>query len=70
MLEDHKKSLYPNCQNGLKKLGSTLELLKWKAEEGLSDSGFEKLPKMMRNMLRKDNELPTIMYEGKKVVCP
>jgi hypothetical protein len=42
MLEDHKKSLYPKCKNGLKKLGSTLELLKWKAEEGLSDSGFEK----------------------------
>jgi hypothetical protein len=41
MLEDHKKSLYPNCQNGLKKLGSTLKLLKWKAEEGLSDSGFK-----------------------------
>jgi hypothetical protein len=45
MLEDRKKSIYPNCQNGLKKLGSTLELLKWKAEEGLSDSGFEKLLK-------------------------
>jgi hypothetical protein len=28
MLQDHKKSLYPNCQNGLKKLCSTLELLK------------------------------------------
>jgi hypothetical protein len=28
MLEDHKKSLYPNYQNSLKKLGSTLELLK------------------------------------------
>ena len=28
MLEDHKKSLYPNCENGLKKLGSTLELLR------------------------------------------
>jgi hypothetical protein len=28
MLEDHKKFLYPNCQNSLKKLGSTLELLK------------------------------------------
>jgi hypothetical protein len=28
MLEDHKKSLYPKCQNGLKKLGSTLEFLK------------------------------------------
>jgi predicted transcriptional regulator len=24
MLEDHKKSLYPKCKNGLKKLGSTL----------------------------------------------
>jgi hypothetical protein len=70
MLEDHKKSLYPNCQNGMKKLGSTLELLKWKAEEGLSDSGFEKLLKMMRNTLPKDNELPTSTYEAKKIVCP
>jgi hypothetical protein len=70
MLEDHKKSLYPNCQNGLKKLGSTLELLKWKAEEGLSDSGFEKLLKMMRNILPKDNELSTSTYEAKKIACP
>jgi hypothetical protein len=70
MLEDHKKSLYPNCQNGLKKLGSTLVLLKWKAEEGLSDSGFEKLLKMMRNMPPKDNELPTSTYEAKMIVCP
>jgi hypothetical protein len=69
MLEDHKKSLYPNYQNGLRKLVSTLELLKWKAEEGLSDSGFEKLLKMMRNMLPKDNELPTSTYEAKKIVC-
>jgi hypothetical protein len=70
MFEDHKKSLYPNCQNGRKKPGSTLELLKWKAEEGLFDSGFEILLKMMRNMLPKDNELPTSMYEAKKIVCP
>jgi hypothetical protein len=33
-------------------------LLKWKAEKGLSDSGFEKLQKMMKNMLPKDNKLP------------
>jgi hypothetical protein len=45
-------------------------LLKWKAEEGLSDSGFEKLLKMMRNMLPKDKKLPTSTYEAKKVVCP
>jgi hypothetical protein len=38
--------------------------------EGLSDSEFEKLLKMMRNMLSKDNELPTSTYEAKKIVCP
>jgi len=27
MLEDHKKPLYPNCEDGQKKLGTTLELL-------------------------------------------
>ena len=27
LLEDHRKLLYPDCQNGLKKLGTTLELL-------------------------------------------
>jgi hypothetical protein len=25
---------------------------------------------MMRNMLPKDNELPTSTYEAKKIVCP
>jgi hypothetical protein len=62
--------LYPKCENGLKKLGSTLELLKWKAKEGLSDSGFEKLLKMMKNMLPKDNELPASTFEAKEFVCP
>ena len=28
MLEDHKRALYPNCEDDLKKLGTTLELLK------------------------------------------
>ena len=31
MLEDHKKLLYPNCEADKKKLGTTLELLQWKA---------------------------------------
>jgi hypothetical protein len=31
MLLDHNKLLYPTCEDGQKKLGSTLELLKWKA---------------------------------------
>ena len=70
MLEDHKKLLYPNCKDGNTKLSTTLELLQWKAENGLSDKGFEKLLKIMKKKLPKDNELPASTYEAKKVVCP
>ena len=41
LLEDHHKLLYPDCQNGFKKLGTTLELLQWKATNGVSDKGFD-----------------------------
>jgi hypothetical protein len=57
-LDDHKKNLYPNCEDGQKKLGSTLELWQWKVETGLSNKGFEKLLKIVKKMLPKDNELP------------
>jgi len=70
MLEDHKKLLYPNCEDGSTKLGTTLELLKWKAETGCSDKGFEKLLKIMKPKLPKDNELPETTYEAKKAICP
>jgi hypothetical protein len=70
MLQDHKKLLYPNCEAGQKKLGSTLELLRWKAENGVTDSGFYKLLIMMKKLLPRDNELPTSTYEAKNLVCP
>ena len=70
MLEDHKKLLYPNCEDDKKKLGTTLELLQWKADNGVSDKRFEKLLIMLKKMLPKDNELPASMCEAKKVVCP
>ena len=69
MLEDHKKLLYPDCKADKKKLGTTLQLLEWKAENGVSDKEFGKLLVMINNMLPKDNELPESMYEEKKVVC-
>ena len=53
MLEDHQKLLYPNYKDGQKKLGSTFELLKWKAETGLTDSGFEKLLIIIKKLLSK-----------------
>ena len=46
------------------------ELLKWKAEIGCPDSGFEKLLTIVKKMLPKNNKLPASTYEAKKVVCP
>ena len=43
MLEDHKKLLYLTCEKGQKKLGTTLELLQWKAKNGVSDKRFGEL---------------------------
>jgi hypothetical protein len=70
MLEDHKKLLYPTCDAGPKKLSTTLELLQWKAKNGVSDKGFTELLKIQKKMLLKDNELPSTTYEAKHVVYP
>jgi hypothetical protein len=58
MLQDHNKLLYPTYEDGQKKLGSTLELLKWKAETGVTDSSFEKLLVLMKKMLPRKNDCP------------
>src|SRR4051812_39751101 len=70
MLEDHKKKLYPNCEEGNTKLGAALELLQWKAEYGIPNKGFGKVLKIFKKRLPKDNELPNGSYEAKKLVCP
>ena len=70
MLEDYKTLLYPDCKQGHKKLGTTLELLQWKASNGLSDKGFEELLKLIKNLLPEGNTLPKTMYKARKVVCP
>ena len=62
--------LYPNCKQGHKKLGTTLELLQWKASTGLSDKGFEELLKLMKNLLPEGNTLPKKTYDARKVICP
>src|SRR4051812_44171168 len=70
MLDDHKKKLYPTCEDDNTKLGATLELMQWKAENGIRDKAFEKLLKILKRRLPKDNELPDSTYEAKKVICP
>ena len=44
--------------------------MKWKAETGVPDSGFEKLLVLMKKMLSRNKELPASMYEANKLVCP
>jgi hypothetical protein len=58
MLEDHKKLLYLDCKQGHKKLGITLELLQWKATNGITDKGFEELPGIVKNMLLETTNCP------------
>ena len=70
VLKDHKTLLYPTVEDGQKKLGSTLELLQWKAECDVTDSAFTKLLKIVKSQLPRNNELPENTYQAKKVVCP
>ncbi|WVZ83287.1 LOW QUALITY PROTEIN: hypothetical protein U9M48_030453 [Paspalum notatum var. saurae] len=44
MLEDHRTFLYPDCKEDHKKLRSTLELLWWKASNGLEVQKIHKCP--------------------------
>ena len=70
MLEDYRTLLYPDWKQGQKKSGTTLELLQWKASNGLSDKRFEELLKLIKNLLPEGNTLPETTYEARKVVCP
>jgi hypothetical protein len=67
MLEDHRKLLYPTAEEGQKKLGTTLELLQWKAKNSVSDKAFRNLLNLIKKMLPKPNELPTTTYEAKRL---
>ena len=51
-------------------MGSTLEMLQWKAANGVTDKGFEELLGIAKNMLLEGNKLPSTIYKAKKVVGP
>jgi hypothetical protein len=70
MIEDHRKLLYPDCKQGHKNLGTTLEMLQWKAKYGVFDKAFEGMLKIMKDKLPENNELPSTAYEAKQTVCP
>jgi hypothetical protein len=70
MIEDHIKLLYLDCKQGHKKLGTTLEMLQWKAKYGVSDKAFEGMLKIVMDKLLENNELPSTTHEAKQIVCP
>ena len=67
ILEDHKKGLYPNCEDGNTKLGTVLELLQWKAENGVLDKGFEKLLKILKRSFRRITNCPTVRMQQRRL---
>jgi hypothetical protein len=70
MIEYHIKLLYPDCKQGHKKLGTTLEMLQWKAKYGVSDKAFEGMLKIVKDKLPENNDLPSTTCEAKQIVCP
>nr|AAP12940.1 transposon protein, putative, CACTA, En/Spm sub-class [Oryza sativa Japonica Group]ABF96438.1 transposon protein, putative, CACTA, En/Spm sub-class [Oryza sativa Japonica Group] len=64
MLEDHRTSLYPGCEQGHKKLDPTLEFLQWKAKNSVSDKAFGDLLKLVKNILPEGNKLPKTTNKG------
>jgi hypothetical protein len=66
MLEDHKKLLYSSAEDGQKKLGTTLELLQWKAENDISDKAFGKLLKIQKRYFRSLMNYPPLHTKQKR----
>ena len=67
MLEDHRKLLYPTAKEGQKKLGTTLELLQWKAKNGVSDKAFRNLLNLIRRCFRSQMNCPPLRTKQKRL---
>jgi hypothetical protein len=63
MLEDHNTLLYLDCEQDHKKLCSTLELLHWKATNGIVDKAFHEILSLIKKFLSEGNKLATSTYE-------
>jgi hypothetical protein len=68
--DNEKTKMYLDCKQGHKKLGTTLEMLQWKAKYDVSGKVFEGMLKIVKDKLPENNELPSTTYEAKQTVCP
>ncbi|XP_062073833.1 uncharacterized protein LOC133778034 [Humulus lupulus] len=66
-LEDADKPIFSGAP--LSKLVVLVKLYNLKAGSGWSDTSFTKLLTLLKEILPKDNELPSSLYEAKKTLC-
>ncbi|XP_062080344.1 uncharacterized protein LOC133785102 [Humulus lupulus] len=66
-LEDAEKPIFSGVP--LSKLVVLVKLYNLKAGSGWSDTSFTKLLTLLKEILPKDNELPSSLYEAKKTLC-
>ncbi|XP_022870847.1 uncharacterized protein LOC111390092 [Olea europaea var. sylvestris] len=67
LVHDAETPLYPGCK-AFTKMSDSVAMFKHKASHGLSDSGFDELISLVRDMLPENNTLPSSFYEMKKLV--
>lgn len=70
LIEDDDKPLYSGCKEEHSKLGSVLALFQLKAKHRWTDKSFNALLVLMSDLLPVGNELPTSLYQAKKMLCP
>ncbi|XP_062093712.1 uncharacterized protein LOC133799725 [Humulus lupulus] len=66
-LEDAEKPIFSGAP--LSKLVVLVKLYNLKVGSSWSDTSFTKLLTLLKESLRKDNELPSSLYEAKKTLC-
>ena len=67
LLEDAEKPLYPGC-SGFTKLSAVVKLYNLKAKYSWSDRGFNQLLQVLGEMFPVKNELPSSLYDAKKIM--
>nr|CAH65869.1 OSIGBa0103I21.2 [Oryza sativa] len=58
------------CDSEFSTLRPVLELMRLKVRYGWSDSSFDSLLELLKNMLPRPNSLPYNTYQAKKLICP
>ena len=66
-IEDAEKPIFSGAL--MSKLVVLVKLYNLKASSGWSDTSFTKLLTLLKEILPKDNELPSSLYEAKKTLC-